>query len=231
MGIAAHTTRSRQKSRLMTANGSVEGRDITAHNVKPGEYLQLRGSDFQGRVNPNSEVAIQTGVRTQYESGDGIIFDTSHPDFCAVGWLKEPGANVVVRTTIDGDSDETGDCVKATIDGEKTFTTEVLSPGEAGDYTVDVELIGEESGNVYGEESYTITVEGDDSDLPDSDEDTVDPGDDSDDGGSGSGDGAVNEFLSDFGLGGGGGGVAPTTTISIVGVAITIMAIAILLRG
>jgi len=237
---------------------SPQGRGL--FTVDPDDYLSLGAVSFQSQVLPYDEIAVDVNVESNWSLLDSPVANARHPDYCTTGIINAtPGGLVTAVVSVNGpqggDQDSTSACVSSQADRE-TLSTQILAPAEPGSFTVEVELVGAESGEVYDSYAQGIQVQeppnggngggdnGDDDDdgdddngddrggLPDPGDGSGDVGDPDNGNGGGGGGGLLEQTLNNlFGVGGNGGGLIGTRgTVSVVAVAIILITLVILTR-
>lgn len=164
----------------------------------PGDWVDLGVSNFPTPIPPGSTVPIETKVKSK-TIGDPI--DRSHPDHCnPPGALAFDGASVEVQTSVGASTGRNQACLNLSADGALSFNTEVTAPTSPGDYTIDVVVVGTNTGDVYGRDSYSFTIRGDAPEPPES-PDPIRPGDPDDPGGDSPLDGLLPDLGGDLNQG------------------------------
>jgi hypothetical protein len=150
---------------------------VTSHlpgERPPGDWVDLGVSSFQTPIPPGSTVPVETEVDSK-TIGDPV--DRSHPDHCdPPGALQFDGISVEVQTSVEASTGRNQACLNLSADGALLFNTEVTAPTSPGEYTLDVAVVGTNTGEVYATDSYNFTVQGDAPEPPES-PDPIRPGD------------------------------------------------------
>lgn len=158
--IVEHTTRSRESARVGAE--AINNSSTTALN--PGTALTV--DDFSiDNLNPSKlQVPPQTefDVKVTWSSdgGFGDVYDNDHPDFCTVGFINRPGAQLYVRFKSGGGVETTTqpDCWSTENESPIVETMRAVSISSEGTQTLTAELVGTETGVVHDSATVDIDV-------------------------------------------------------------------------
>jgi hypothetical protein len=158
--IVAHTQRSRESARVgAEANGNSgttalnPGTDLTVDNFS---IDNINPSQLQAP--PQTEFDVK--VTWSSDGGFGDIYDTNHPDFCTVGFINRPGAQLYVRLKSGGGVETTTQpaCWSTANESPVVETMKAVSINSEGNQTLTAELVGAVTGEVHDTATVNIDV-------------------------------------------------------------------------
>lgn len=132
----------------------------------PPDTAELASVDTPTRAQPNATITADVEV----SNTRCLRANVSHPDHCVFG--ASSGWRIEASAALEDSSDFDSRCHGCA--SRETYSMELTAPAEAGDYSLEIEVYGKNSGEMIGRDSTTITVESDAPDEPDPREDDGD---------------------------------------------------------
>jgi hypothetical protein len=125
--------------------------EVPGLNQEPSNTVSLQDITSPNRVKPNDTFEVNPAVR----NAKCLTADVNHPDYCFIGLSS--GWRIRVGASLGDSQDARGNCHGC--GSRKNYPLELTAPAQPGSYTLEVEVVGANTGDTLGRQTTEIVVE------------------------------------------------------------------------